>query len=59
MATISTASFGGIDIEGLVAQYRAIELGSRSSLEGKKDVLESRKQALSDLDSKLSALYKL
>ncbi len=59
MATISTAGYGGIDIEGLVAQYRLIELGSRSSLEGKKDVLESRKQALSDLDSKLSALYKL
>jgi len=59
MAGISTASFGGLDIEGLVAQYRLIELGPRSRLEGKKDVLESRKQALSDLDSKLSTLYKL
>ena len=59
MVAISTSYFGGLDIEGLVEQYRAIELGSRSSLESKKDVLESRKQALSDLDSKLSALYKL
>jgi len=59
MVAISTASFGGLDIEGLVAQYRLIELGSRSSLESKKEILESRKQALSDLDSKLSTLYKL
>ncbi|UCH61695.1 MAG: flagellar filament capping protein FliD [Fidelibacterota bacterium] len=59
MVAISTSSFGGLDIEGLVAQYRLIELGSRSSIEGRKEVLESRKEALSELDSKLLALYKL
>lgn len=59
MVAISTASFGGLDIEGLVEQYRAVEEIPRVTLEAKKDALESRKQALTDLDSKLSALYKL
>jgi len=55
----STASVGGLDIEGLVEQYRALELIPRMSLETKKGSLESRKTTLTDLDSKLSALYKL
>ncbi len=59
MTAISSSTFGGLDIEGLVAQYRAIELESRISLEDRKDLLQSRKTALSELDSKLSALYTL
>ena len=60
MTAISTSTYGGgLDIEGLVAQYRAIELESRTSLEDRKDTLQSRKTALSELDSKLSALYTL
>jgi flagellar hook-associated protein 2 len=59
MVAISTTSFGGLDIEGLVGQYRAVEEIPRITLEGKKEALESRKQALTDLDSNLSALYKL
>lgn len=58
MAAIGGIS-GGFDIEGLVAQFRAIELISRGALEARKERLESRKEALSDLDSKLSALFKL
>lgn len=59
MAAILGTSSGGFDIEGLVAQFRAIELIARGSLEIKKEKLESRKEALSDLDSKFSALFKL
>jgi len=60
VTAISTSTYGGgLDIEGLVAQYRAIELESRTSLEDRKDTLQSRKTALSELDSKLSALYTL
>ncbi len=59
MTAISSSTFGGLDIEGLVAQYRAIELESRITLEDRKDLLQSRKTALSELDSKLSALYTL
>jgi len=55
----STASVGGLDIEGLVEQYRALELIPRDRLETKKGSLESRKETVTDLDSKLSALYKL
>ena len=59
MAAILGTSNGGFDIEGLVAQFRAIELIARGSLEIKKEKLESRQEALSDLDSKFSALFKL
>lgn len=59
MTAISTSTYGGLDIEGLVAQYRAIELESRTSLEDRKEILQSRKTALSELDSKLSTLYTL
>jgi flagellar hook-associated protein 2 len=59
MVAISTTSFGGLDIEGLVGQYRSVEEIPRITLEGKKEALESRMQALTDLDSNLSALYKL
>lgn len=58
MVAISATSYGGLDIEGLVEQYRAIELTPRSTLETRKEDLESRKAALSELDSKLSAIYK-
>ena len=57
MVAISGATYGGLDIEGLVEQYRSVEIIPRSSLEDRKDSLESRKTALTDLDSKLSALY--
>ncbi len=56
MATISGIS-GGLDIEGLVSQYRSIEILPRRSLEARQSTLESRKSALTDLSSKLSALY--
>lgn len=59
MAAIGGISSGGFDIEGLVAQFRAIELISRQPLEARKARLESRKDALTDLDSKLSALFRL
>ncbi len=59
MAAILGTSSGGFDIEGLVAQFRAIELIARGSLETRKEKLESRKEALTDLDSKFSALFKL
>lgn len=48
---------GGLDIEGLVSQYRSIEIIPRRRLEDKVDSLESRSSALTDLDSNLSALY--
>lgn len=47
----------GLDIEGLVLQFMEIENISRKRLVNKQSTLESRKEALSDLDSKLSALY--
>jgi flagellar hook-associated protein 2 len=56
MATVSGIS-GGLDIEGLVSQYRSIEVLPRRSLEARQSTLESRKSALTDLSSKLSALY--
>ncbi|MCK4577869.1 MAG: flagellar filament capping protein FliD [Candidatus Marinimicrobia bacterium] len=56
MASISGIS-NGLDIEGLVTQYRSIERTSRQSLEANLTRLESRDSALSTLDSKLSALY--
>ncbi|MEE9161834.1 MAG: flagellar filament capping protein FliD, partial [Candidatus Neomarinimicrobiota bacterium] len=59
MAAISTSFFGGLDIEGLVEQFRQIELGPRISLESRRDALTGRKQALNDLDSSLSALFNL
>ncbi len=52
-----TGISGGLDIEGLVSQYRSIEILPRRRLEDKVDALESRSSALTDLDSKLSALY--
>lgn len=59
MVAISTTTYGGLDIEGLVEQYRSVEVIPRTTLEDRKEALESRKVALSGLDSKLSALYKL
>ena len=59
MAAISNSFFGGLDIESLVDQFRQIELGPRSRIEFKQSGLESRKQALNDLDSKLSTLFTL
>ncbi|MFC1547561.1 flagellar filament capping protein FliD [Candidatus Neomarinimicrobiota bacterium] len=59
MVAISGASYGGLDIEGLVDQYRSVETIPRSMLEVRKESLTSRKTALTDLDSKLSALYTL
>lgn len=59
---MSIASFGiggGIDIEGLVAQFRGLELRSRFVLEARLEQLQTRKTALSDLDSKLSALFRI
>lgn len=56
MATISGIS-GGLDIEGLVSQYRSIEILPRRTLEARQSTLEGRKSALTDLSSKLSALY--
>lgn len=47
----------GLDIEGLVLQYMQIENIPRLNLEKKQTTLETRKTALSTLDSKLSALY--
>ncbi len=58
MATISGIS-GGLDIEGLVSQYRSIEILPRRRLEARQSTLESRKSALTDLSSKLSALYSI
>ncbi|MEE9465325.1 MAG: flagellar cap protein FliD N-terminal domain-containing protein, partial [Candidatus Neomarinimicrobiota bacterium] len=52
-----TGISGGLDIEGLVSQYRSIEILPRGRLEDRKDSLESRKSALTDLDSNLSTLY--
>lgn len=48
---------GGLDVTGLVAQFRAIELLKRNPLESRLNSLESRKEALSELDSKLSSLF--
>ncbi|MFC1481110.1 flagellar filament capping protein FliD [Candidatus Neomarinimicrobiota bacterium] len=48
---------GGLDIEGLVAQYRSIEIIPRTPLEDRQLGLESRRDALTSLNSKLSALY--
>ncbi|MEE9466316.1 MAG: flagellar filament capping protein FliD [Candidatus Neomarinimicrobiota bacterium] len=59
MPAISTVGSGGLDIEGLVMQYRSLEVMPRTSLEIKQEDLESRRGILSDLDSKLSALYKM
>ena len=59
MAAISTSFFGGLDIEGLVEQFRQIELGPRFRFEARRDALTTRKQALNDLDSSLSALFNL
>lgn len=59
MVAISNQFFGGLDIEGLVEQFRQIELGPRSFLEFKQSGLESRRQTLNELDSKLSTLFKL
>ena len=42
---------------GLVAQFRSIELLKRTPLETRLNGLESRRTALSDLDSKLSTLF--
>lgn len=59
---MSIGSFGiggGIDIEGLVAQFRSLELRSRFRLEARLENLQTRKTALSDLDSKLSALFSI
>lgn len=56
MAAIS-AFGGGLDVEGLVAQFRSIEDTRRSPLEIRLETLESRKGALDELDSKLSTLY--
>ncbi|MCH8327241.1 MAG: flagellar filament capping protein FliD, partial [Candidatus Marinimicrobia bacterium] len=48
---------GGLDVTGLVAQFRSIELLKRTTLETRLSGLQSRKTALSELDSKLSALF--
>ncbi len=48
---------GSLDIEGLVAQYRSIEIIPRTPLEDRQLSLESRRDALTELNSKLSALY--
>lgn len=58
MTSINGLGGGGLDIEGLVAQYRSIEILPRSRLETKRYSLEDRKQALTELDSSLSALYR-
>jgi len=52
-----TGISGGLDIEGLVAQYRSIEIIPRTPLEDRQLSLESRRDALTELNSKLSALY--
>ncbi|MCH8023356.1 MAG: flagellar filament capping protein FliD [Candidatus Marinimicrobia bacterium] len=48
---------GGLDIEGLVRQFRSVEIIPRRSLEARQATLEGRKSALTELSSKLSALY--
>ena len=48
---------GGLDIEGLVRQFRSVEILPRRSLETRQATLENRKSALTELSSKLSALY--
>lgn len=50
---------GGLDVEGLVAQFRAIEVLKRFSLEDRLTSLQTRQTTLSDLSSKLSALFKI
>ena len=56
MASV-TGITGGLDIEGLVRQFRSVEIIPRRSLEARQATLEGRKSALTELSSKLSALY--
>jgi len=58
VTSINGLGGGGLDIEGLVAQYSSIERLPRSNFEAKKSSLEDRKTALTELDSSLSALYR-
>ena len=48
---------GGLDIEGLVRQFRSVEIIPRRSLVARQATLQSRKSAPTELSSKLSALY--
>ncbi len=57
MAVDITSMFASQNnIEYLVQQYMTLETGPRDRLVDERNVLESRKTALSDLDSKFSAL---